>query len=105
MGSEMCPHREATRGSRARSSSLNHLRTALPLRVVFLSHLHRPDRLQWAHYSPSTKADSHTRCFFGVDLMPSFSPGGRRLTLAVSALPLLLVAGFVARIVSNAAEP
>jgi putative heme-binding domain-containing protein len=37
--------------------------------------------------------------------MPSPSQGERRLLLAVAALPLMLVAGFVARVVSSAAEP
>ncbi len=37
--------------------------------------------------------------------MPSLSPGGRRLSLVVCALPLLLAAGIVARFVPAAAEP
>src|SRR5262245_21308202 len=40
----------------------------------------------------------------GVDLMPSV-PGGRRLSIAGSALPLLLVAGFVTWLASSAAQP
>src|SRR5438128_1289518 len=47
---------------------------------------------------PVLKGQGVLAASLGVDLMPSPSRRGRHLSLAVSAVPLLLAAGFVARL-------